>query len=113
MSRSAGIAGEDSWRVFRWLRGLTIGLWLGWLPFGVLVVDRLQFAAAERLAIALLLVYVASFLTAGLLLTRWPCPRCHKSFVWNPRHRRRSLWPTTCAHCDLRVGSTDFTARSA
>ncbi|HEY7190599.1 MAG TPA: hypothetical protein VH436_28805 [Vicinamibacterales bacterium] len=51
---------EAQWRSYRWWRRLTIGLWLGWIPFGVLAFGIVGPIAPPRVVYGMALTGLAS-----------------------------------------------------
>lgn len=83
---------ESKWKRLRFHRWTTIGMWLGFLPFGVAVSSLLPDKGAPYAIGA----YMAGWLVNHLAAMAFLCPRCDRPFhlrvVYGNPFTRRCLW---------------------
>jgi len=96
---------DSRWRRLRLLHRLAFGLWLGWLPFGALVMSLQNSRLSPSSAIALALGYMAAFLVTSWIFSSLTCPNCGKTFAFGSRSRRFVPWAPRCVHCNARIGA--------
>jgi hypothetical protein len=95
-----------AWRALRRRRRWALGLWLGFLPLGVLLMAvQARWPAFKSVTVLVLVVYGIAFLIAGHRWERWPCPRCGRPFRVAVRGWGGFRWPglseQPCANCGL------------
>ena len=86
-------------RLHRW----TMGLWLGWLPLGVLMISLQDRILPSSLVVIVLLTYMAAFGITGWVLAFAACPNCDQPFLVG-RFRLQVPWALHCSHCNARIG---------
>jgi hypothetical protein len=99
------VAIPEPWRTlrrrFRWM----LGLWLGWLPFGVLVMRLQDSVLPPPWSIGVALAYLGAFMVAGLRYSLSRYPRYGHTFALGFRGRRTPAWAPRCLHCGIRLGA--------
>jgi hypothetical protein len=94
----------DAWHPLRVRRRIVVGLWLGWLPFGGLLMTLQDRFLPSPWAALIGVAYLAGFMIAGVWVSGLRCPRCHHDFaplfVWKPR----AIWNWRCDSCRAEIG---------
>jgi hypothetical protein len=88
---------EPDLRRIRLRRRIALGLFIGFLPWGVLVLTLLP----GLLALGLLLVWGAAWLVSLLLWGCSVCPRCKRWFFARTPFLRTRPFADACVNCDL------------
>jgi len=89
------------WQEYRRRRKVySVVLW-GFLPFGgfAAVSEFSPIAARSKLALSLVIAYVALYFYVAERVSRWPCPQCKRAFC--SVFRNRGEFDTKCQHCGL------------
>ena len=95
---------DEHWRQHRRHNRAVLLLWLGWLPFGGLVVSpAMQVTGSENFGFALAGAWMLAFLTSGARAGNFRCPRCGKQFFSKSWYHNG--WSAKCLHCGLPKGS--------
>lgn len=83
-----------------------IGLWLGALPFGVLVLSIRDRYLSPPGDVIVGLTYMGVFGVASAFYAFATCPNCGNAFSFGfpKRFRWQSPWAPRCVHCDARIG---------
>lgn len=96
---------EAAWLDLKRRNRLAIGMFLGWIPFGMTVAMTAQaLGIPERFVFPVLIAYMAGFAAAGVRAGRFPCPRCGDPFF-----SRAATWywgyhnsfSSKCLNCGL------------
>src|SRR4051794_22080229 len=99
---------DPRWRRLQLLHRLSFGLWLGWLPFVMLIVSVQDRYLPPRVGLVVILVYMAAFAIPSWVFTLLTCPNCGKSFAFGgfamSRWRWQAPWAPRCVNCDARIG---------
>jgi DNA-directed RNA polymerase subunit RPC12/RpoP len=82
-----------------------LGLWLGWVPFGVLVLNLQDTVLPPPWSAAAMFAYLAGFAMSGLRFGATPCPHCGHRFVEPMSLKFRSPWIWRCDHCGTKLGA--------
>ena len=81
-----------------------LGLWLGWLPFGSLVMHLQESVLPPPWSVVVALAYLGSFMAAGLRFGGTRCPACGRPFVSLFARKVRAPWSWRCDNCGARIG---------
>ena len=102
-SRDVRTPYEAQWGEYRRWTWIFWGLALGWLPFGAVVFETLDYFGApdwpDWLPFPLLFGYMAVIAYYGTRTNNFRCPRCSKRFfltTWS-----RNTFAMKCRHCGL------------
>ena len=100
---------SEVWRGYRALRRTWAALWIGVIPF-VLVLAELLEVPSRALGL-LILAYCFAVAVVSIRVRAWRCPRCGKPFAQR-RWKMASLWDLfpnrPCKHCGLVEGSDSW-----
>jgi hypothetical protein len=91
---------EEQWQRYRRNSRAVWFFWLGWLPFGALVVfPAMRFTGSEKLGFGLGFAWMLAFGVFGIRAGNFRCPRCGNKF-FSTRWYQNS-WSFKCVHCGL------------
>lgn len=105
LAASSGVIRGDPWRAIRRRYRWAIGLWLGWIPCGIVLIQLQDRILPAPWPLALALAYMTGFVVAGARLARSTCPACDRRF--RPMNRsapRYAPWSRRCQSCGARIG---------
>lgn len=71
---------NDPWRRLRVHRWILFGGWLGWLPYGILIMNLRRATGVAALPPIMMASYALAWLANGIALGFMPCPRCGRRF---------------------------------
>lgn len=94
----------DAWHPLRTRRRVVVGLWLGWLPFGGLLMTLQDRVLPGGLAALIGIAYLAVFMVAAVGVSGLRCPRCHRTFAPLFTWRPRAIWNWRCDRCRAEIG---------
>jgi hypothetical protein len=98
---------SDPWRVIRHRYRWAIGLWAGWLPFGIVLGLVQHWILPARWAVGLAIAYLLTAWSAGILLAFSICPACDREFRPMTFSLKPYLpWSRRCQSCGARIGDT-------
>jgi len=97
---------DPRWQRLRLLHRWSFGLWLGWIPFGALVMSLQDRYLPPPKALIVALTYMGAFAITGWVFAFSPCPNCGDAFAFGFRSffRWQAPWAPRCVHCDARIG---------
>jgi hypothetical protein len=98
---------DPRWRRLLLLHRWAFGLWLGWLPFGAVVMVLQGRYLPPPVAIILALIYLGAFAATGWTLSFSACPNCGQTFLFDSNRRLRWQSPFAlprCYHCNAQIG---------
>lgn len=107
---------EKAWRRHRIVTRWCWGLFLGWLPYGVLVGFPSERVIARWhlpgwLAFIPFVAYMLAFLVVGNVQARFRCPRCGSRFyAFGPFGLGHNGFARKCSNCQLRKWNCPATA---
>jgi len=79
------------------------GLFVLWIPYGVLVVGPLgRYFNSEVLAGTLVTLWFIAIFVAGIWRLNWICPRCNKKFY--TKWWYKNTFAMRCVYCGYRRG---------
>jgi hypothetical protein len=90
-----------AWQSYVARRNLMVVLFVAFVPLGILIA-KLQLG--KMASFAMLLFWIAVYLTGAWWLTQWKCPRCGKIFA-------DRLWTLRCISCGLGKDEVEAVAR--
>jgi hypothetical protein len=80
-----------------------VGLWVGWVPFGVLVTMGLRRLGILPWAPVFVVLYMLAIIVAAILWGTFRCPRCgHKFYARGPFGLLQNKLARKCRNCGLR-----------
>lgn len=94
---------DPRWRQLRLLHRLVMGLWLGWLPCGLLVMATREGTALGTGMYVAGGLYFAAFMLCSAIFSLWPCPNCGHIFI-GLRFLPYNLFNPRCANCRAQIG---------
>ena len=96
---------DPRWRrVRRWHR-LSLGMWLGWLPYGAVMIGLGERALPRLMSEILIGAYMLAFVVSGGLAAFALCPACGNTFGIGGRvFRFDAPWAPRCRHCGAKIG---------
>lgn len=105
---------DPRWRWLRLIHRWTFGLWLGWLPFGMLLLTvGERFLPSAVITIALF-TYFGAFAVTAWTFSFLRCPKCRNPFLFKGLGfgAWQAPWAPRCVHCGARIGDplTDKTS---
>ncbi len=92
---------RKEWMEYRRLVRHSLGMALGWLPFGAAAMAVAVLVGYDPVFFVLTGAYMVRLLVVSVYFSNWACPRCKKPFV-------RTWWynagflANACVHCGLR-----------
>jgi hypothetical protein len=90
-----------AWHSYVGRRNLMVVLFVAFVPLGILIA---KLKLGEKASFAMLLFWIAVYLTGAWWLTQWKCPRCGKIFA-------DRLWTQRCISCGLGKDEVEAAAR--
>jgi Zn ribbon nucleic-acid-binding protein len=88
-----------AWSAYVRRRNLLALVFLGYIPWGIVMLFAMKLGMPQRAAWILILVWFVMFPVAAIRFSFWSCPRCHKPFYskwWYSNHFARK-----CVYCGL------------
>ena len=100
-----------AWRDLRKRRLILWGLFFGYIPdvfllylvVGMPLLALIGEKEGGTIFIVIALLWMVSFMIAGIRYSYFRCPRCHATFFWTWWHR--NPFSGRCLHCGLRRGA--------
>lgn len=97
------MADPDPWQTLRVRRRWMVALWIGWLPFGLLLMELQESLLPAPWPFLLALGYLASFWVSSLRFAATRCPRCRRVFAPFFSFQVRG-WSRLCNSCGTAIG---------
>jgi hypothetical protein len=92
---------REGWADYVARRNLLIFIFIGYVPWGVLMFLAKEYLALPKgVAEGLIVVWFIAFPIAGIRYQLWKCPRCGKGFAYTWWYSK-SFFARKCAHCGL------------
>jgi Zn ribbon nucleic-acid-binding protein len=111
ITQEQGSSYRDGWADYITRRNMLIFIFLGYLPWGVLIFLAKQYLGLPtRVAEGLIIAWFIAFPIAGVRYQLWKCPRCRKGFAYTWWYNK-SFFARKCVHCDLSKGEIATIAR--
>jgi hypothetical protein len=98
----AGVeAYRDGWNDYIRRRNALLIVFLGYLPWGALVMLSMQYLRLPyKFGMPLVVAWFLAFPVVGIRYQLWRCPRCGKGFAYTWCYNR-SYFARKCVHCGL------------
>jgi hypothetical protein len=95
---------EEKWKILRRRSGIFFWMWIGWIPYGALVMLGLDWLKLDRLVPYFLIPYMLAWAVMGVSMSNFPCPACgktffRKNFLGLPYN---NIWTSKCLHCGVK-----------
>jgi Zn ribbon nucleic-acid-binding protein len=101
LSQEQAICYREGWADYITRRNLLIFIFLGYMPWGVLMFLAKEYLGLPGLvAEGLIVAWFIAFPIAGIRYQLWKCPRCGKGFAYTWWYNK-SFFARKCAHCGL------------
>jgi Zn ribbon nucleic-acid-binding protein len=92
---------REGWADYVARRNLLIFIFLGYIPWGVLMFLAKEYLGLpSRVAEGLIVAWFIAFPIAGVRYQLWKCPRCGKGFAYTWWYNK-GFFARKCAHCGL------------